>query len=132
MTSMRKRKNEPLTMHEVYLLRVMRKENVPGGWNLVKHAWVQEPGTPRSVANARRFIASRRNNPKYAGCVETLKEFHEALDSGVPQRIIDAVYHMNYALKYQGYLQMELILAEERIKGMSEQEVAAMMVGDAL
>jgi hypothetical protein len=35
-------------------------------------------------------------------------------------------------MKYQGYLQMELILAEERVKSMSEQEVAAMMLGDAI
>jgi len=128
MTGMRKRKSEPLTMHEVYLLKAMKREDIVK-WNSATQTYVHDR---RSAANARRFIEQRRGNPKYAGCLKAYRDFNDALASGDPRKIISAVYSMNCVMKYQGYLQMELILAEERVKSMSEQEVAAMMLGDAI
>lgn len=131
MTGMQRRRSEPLTMHEVYLLKAMNREDREDivKWDGKKQAYLHDR---RSAANARRFIAQRRGNLKYVGCVKAYERFQEALESKVPQKIIEAVYHMQYVMKYQGYLQMELILAEARVKGMSEEEIAAMMMGDAI
>lgn len=86
----------------------------------------------RDATSARRILKYRKGNSKYARIVKAWESLQAALESKRYNDVVYAHYELHHALKYQGTLQLAVLLAEKRVEGKADDEIEAMMVGDAL
>jgi hypothetical protein len=125
-------KAQPLTVKEQFIVHRMNATY------FAKYKWddAQKTSvytkTPRDATSARRLIKGRKENQKYSRVLAAWRKVEAAIASGEYEQCRDAHYSLHYALKYQGYLQLQLVLAERAAEGKSDEDLAAMMVGDAL
>ena len=125
-------KAQPLTVKERFVVYKLKASYfTKTTFDDVHHKWVYTK-VPRTATSARNFIRGRRDNPKYNKVLAAWVKTAVAMQSGDYESVKDAYYSMQYALKFQGYLQLQLVLAERAAEGKSDEDLAAMMMGDAL
>ena len=123
-----------LTVNEIYVARkikcLVNVEMDYSGMSLGNAPLRKE--TRKSAAEVRSFIKRRKANPKYAGCLQAYERMKRAIERNDFEDLQSAHYEMNAALKYQGYLQMIVVVAEKAIEDKTDDEVEQMMLLEAL
>lgn len=126
------RSMKQLTAHEQYLAKVLHLETVgklmPPSPSSCEKIYVRVQRTPAEV---RRILAYRRKSPKYAMCKEEYLNLREKMVRN-EARVVNALWRVENAMRFRGYLHMRLVVAELSVADKTDDEVAQMMLLDAL
>lgn len=114
-------KKKGLTCRERYVIKAISEEEM----------WAKGVGRrERSPSECRRLLRFRKksNVAKYECAKEAFYKLKNAIVSGALfADIANAHYKFANALKFQGYLQMAVVVAEDRISSLSDVEVRRLL-----
>lgn len=78
---------------------------------------------PRTAAEFRSLLKSRKKGAKFEVAERAFKKLLDSLESNESSEFISACEEVRRALKFQGYLKMEVVFLEWRASKMSEDEM---------
>jgi hypothetical protein len=133
MMMMKVRRVVELAPRELFCARVMKIEYYYRYENGV-HSKVRR--SPRAI---RQLIEGRKTSKCYGETVckyELMKKAFDGLERAMSMMeygdLMSAHYNFEAALKFQGYLQLQLIIAEKRCEGKTDTEIKNMLMGEML
>jgi hypothetical protein len=122
---------KPLTCRERYVIQDIGENKL----------WARNGGhRERNASECRRLLHSRKRSlvvegkdvGKYACAKEAFHKLKNAFASGVFSEIATAHYEFSNALKFQGYLQMAVVAAEDKLSCLSDAEVRRLLFVEVL
>ena len=103
-----------LTMKERWIQLKMPNGSICGQDGVVRE---------RTVVEFKRLIRQRKSNLKFKYAVEAIKRLYEAMEGSDYVEFQSAISGMEDAMKFQGYLQMSIAFLENKMVGVTDEEV---------